>query len=104
MVEWKVGHKYRCGVGATICTCIGFTTKNVPVVEYENIGCGVAVIQTPNNRSWEEYKEPLKGEFWINIYQDGSICKHSIKEAAHKASGFGRVACVRVPWAEGEGL
>lgn len=105
MVEWKVGQKYRCGAGATVCTCIGFTTKNVPVVEYETIA-GVSVVQAPSSKNWEEYKEPLKGEYWVNIYPNFAGILHLTREKAneHQKENSKRIACVRVPWTEGEGL
>jgi hypothetical protein len=54
---------------------------------------------------YQEYKEPRKGTFWVNVYSDGIGTTHKTKEIALAAAYIGnRLACVEVPWIEGQGL
>lgn len=47
---------------------------------------------------------PKRGEFWVNIYPDDSRCSHRTRERADEYARSDRIACVRVEYAEGEGL
>lgn len=54
-----------------------------------------------------EWKEPRKGEVWVNIYTTDQVTNHTHatrEDADHAASYGNRLACVRVPWVEGQGL
>lgn len=57
-----------------------------------------------------EWKEPRKGEVWVNVYaeSDGAMClfaHDSREEADGHADDDERLACVGpIPWTEGQGL
>ena len=55
---------------------------------------------------FKEYKEPRKGTFWLNIGPDGVVVyKWSSRALADAAvSVRSRIACIEVPWVEGQGL
>lgn len=60
---------------------------------------------------WKEYKEPRKGTRWMNVYssEDGIIFTSTweTREMADRNSyvvNHTRIACVEVPWVEGQGL
>lgn len=59
---------------------------------------------------WKEYKESRKGTRWMNVYSSliGNIytATHETKEQADRIlqNGKQRIACVEVPWVEGQGL
>ena len=60
---------------------------------------------------WKEYKEPRKGTRWMNVYMynDGSIYSSSF-ESRRDADrdciliNLTKIACIKVPWVEGQGL
>lgn len=60
--------------------------------------------------NWKEYKEPRKGTRWMNVHsgEDGNIFTSTweTKEQADRNRYFSatRIACVEVPWVEGQGL
>ncbi|WP_422363164.1 hypothetical protein [Pyruvatibacter mobilis] len=61
----------------------------------------------PNADLVSEWKEPRKGEVWVNVYaeQDQVSFVFTTRKAADEAAEFGvRLACIRVPWTEGQGL
>jgi len=54
-------------------------------------------------------EEPTRGVFWINIYQkdypkDRFSAGHLTREEADRHSRSSRLACVKIEWAEGQGL
>lgn len=55
---------------------------------------------------YEEYKEPKKGTFWVNVYNEGSLVSCGTREHAVAAprGASKRIACVEVNWVEGQGL
>lgn len=56
---------------------------------------------------YSEYVEPKKGMVWVNIYGNGSWSFSTKGNADRDASRYGigpRIACVEVPWTEGQGL
>jgi len=63
------------------------------------------------NYEWKEYKEPRKGTRWMNVYSypDGCIYTNTFK-TKKEAETDGRLintiklACIEVPWVEGQGL
>lgn len=68
------------------------------------------VVRLSLDYSWKEYKEPLKGTRWMNVYSgaDGNIftSTRETKEQADRNRYFSatRIACIEVPWVEGQGL
>ena len=49
--------------------------------------------------------EPKRsGKVWVNIYPNEGHHGHNKREEADDHARRGRLACVRVPWTEGEGL
>ena len=51
----------------------------------------------------EPLKEPRKGVFWVNVYDDNNnFYGHKTKERADEAAGSTRLACKRVEWCEGD--
>lgn len=62
--------------------------------------------------SWyKEYVEPKKGTVWVNIYKTGSTtdsrnfsCRQDADEQSNYLGVGNRLACVEVPWTEGQGL
>lgn len=60
---------------------------------------------------WKEYKKPRKGTRWMNVYSypDGCIYTNTFA-TLDEAETDGRLintiklACVEVPWVEGQGL
>lgn len=51
------------------------------------------------------WKEPLRGELWLNIYESWHpFYPHKTREEADKSAHSARLACVNVKWTEGEGL
>ena len=58
--------------------------------------------------NWKEYKEPRKGTRWMNVYSSprGDIytTTYETKENANKLKTMQKIACIEVPWVEGEGL
>lgn len=56
-------------------------------------------------------KPLLSGTYWMNIYlrENGKLPEaayrfHSSKEEADKCAHTSRIACIKVPWVQGEGL
>ena len=50
------------------------------------------------------WKEPRKGEFWVNVYNKNDAEIFYTKKAAFNDVGNGLIARVKVEWTEGEGL
>ena len=60
----------------------------------DDLSCPYDLINTP---------EPKRsGEVWVNVYLNGAVTWNSRADADKCAAS--RVACVHVPWTEGEGL
>lgn len=59
-------------------------------------------------QNYREYVEPKRGTVWVNIYVDNAQHTtpqaHSSREVADKCAVGHRIACVEVPWTEGQGL
>jgi hypothetical protein len=58
-----------------------------------------------------EWKEPAKGTVWVNINRNDNRLKdiwasapYETKAEADERSSSIRIACIEVPWTEGEGL
>lgn len=67
------------------------------------------IITENEEHYYVEHKEPQKGTVWLNIYENikgdyWSTCHKDKDVAKHFATQFKRLACVEVPWTEGEGL
>ena len=54
--------------------------------------------------SFEEWKEPQRGECWVNIDADGYFDAWKSREVADRQKNPDRIACVKVEWTEGQGL
>jgi hypothetical protein len=50
-----------------------------------------------------EYHEPKKGTVWVNIYSAWGYT-HESRALADQLASTHRLACVEVPWVEGQGL
>ena len=111
MVDWSKPIQTRGGQPARLVTVIKGTFNHVVVVDDKQ------VIQVTEGGLWqgEPYAEPMDivnvppkkmtGEFWVNIYPDGSSAAgHLSRAEADKLASTNRVACKRVQWTEGEGL
>ena len=56
---------------------------------------------------WKEYKEPRKGTRWMNVYENDVVGFCFVVFASKSdADSFktNRIACIEVPWVEGQGL
>jgi hypothetical protein len=99
-----------------------YKTKNTPSYTYtchgyDEVGNAVltsvddlngkhrfAVLVQPESFSYyEKYNPPRKGTVWVNVY-DGVSGLHSTRDSAERCAAVGRLACVEVPWVEGQGL
>lgn len=98
--EFEVGKKYKHQVVDRIATCIAFTSRGQPVLEWDDNGI---VHSDVVPYYWSEYKEPKRGTVWINIYKNMAMPYNS-KEHANRFSDPSRLACIEVPWVEGQGL
>lgn len=100
-----VGRLYIWGPNGKKYFLIGFNENNDPVFQLSKSPDSTPFF-SKELVSWKEYKEPVKGEFWLNIYPNQleiiklHKSKHEADEHAHKT----RLACVHVKWTEGEGL
>lgn len=50
------------------------------------------------------WKEPRKGEYWVNIYPDRAGLPQETRELADAFAKKDRLACIRLEWTEGDGL
>lgn len=104
--DFVIGKKYlfKCSIPSGVCTCIAYTSDKYPVFEYSGIsGIRVRKVITEEIFAYvTEYKEPKKGVVWVNIYRDGCISYRNLEAANQYSSG--RIACIEVPWVEGQGL
>lgn len=69
---------------------------------------GFAILKTLQTGRHFKERNPMwyiekKNEGWINIYESEAVF-HKTRESADKASGSGRMACIKVTWTDGEGL
>ena len=51
-----------------------------------------------------EYKEPKRGTVWLNVYPDCIVITHTTRDIADSRAGPNRIACIEVPWVEGQGI
>ena len=103
VMKWEVGKKYEKNVFKFECLfvfpdgcCVGYWIDKV----------NTKVILSGYNRClWKEYKEPQSGTVWINIYPPGQgSLAYKTRENADTSSLAARIACIEVPWVEGQGL
>lgn len=63
----------------------------------------IEALQNPVEKPVDALKR--SGEVWVNIYSDNrSVMTQTSRKNADECAREGRIACVRVPWVEGEGL
>jgi len=100
-MKFVVGKKYKGLFSQTIRECVYIS--NDYVILRRSDGKEIAFQkESKDSLNHEEYVEPRKGEFWVNVYPTTKF--HSTKEIANLYAIGGRLACVRVSWTEGEGL
>lgn len=108
-MKFEVGKKYRYLIG-DIFDCIFVTPKGHPVmksVEDKSEG-----LFTYGFENWKEYVEPRSGTVVVNVYVKNEeiwygACHLTREQADKTAEGLNRskrIACVEVPWVEGQGL
>lgn len=76
----------------------------------ENLSAGIRFVHPQKNDpfTWTEYVEPKKGVKYMNITYHGDVAGYQgstwkSKAAADAGARPGRrVACIRVPWTEGQ--
>ena len=105
MIKFEAGKKYRFIAHKSIsCTyiyeCLYTSPRGQAVLKRNDDleffeGC-------PSN--YEEYIEPRKGSFWINVYASGECGNCYKTKADANAVWVDRIACVEVSWVEGQGL
>jgi len=115
-MKFEIGKKYTSPhCSGWIYECLGFMDNGDAILysKKENIrDCiNYAKPEDLKNLLYEEYKEPKKGEFWVNIYdepfQSNWARLHDSREKADSESnknGLKQIACVKVNWTEGEGF
>ena len=112
--KFEIGKKYTSPhCSGWIYECLGFMDNGNAILhsKKENIRDCINYAKPDDlkNGLYEEYKEPEKGEFWVNIYvnsyKDSTqwLKIHRTRESADKGGDI-RLACVKVDWTEGEGL
>lgn len=105
----QIGKTYTTGDYSItrVFTCFGFDKEGWAVLATGDNPSGKFSILVPpqNFKNYVEYKEPRKGTVWVNIY-DGMSGLHSTRDSADRCAAVatGRLACVEVPWVEGQGL
>lgn len=107
----KAGKEYYSVNSDTIVKCIAIGVNGYAFVDGVG-GKGFIrgnswVIVPSAFHLWKEYKEPQKGVFWVNVYSAGSrsgAVGHLTRQEADNAANGNRIACVEVPWVEGQGL
>ena len=71
-------------------------------------GCIAPPQGKQNHDLISEWKEPRKGEVWVNVYayEDGTVAvyAHDSKEDADGCGGDRTALLGPIPWTEGEGL
>lgn len=99
-MKYEVGKKYKSEASGIIFLCVAIDID------------GKAIFKNPNHGNlfyvypmgtYTEYKEPKRGTVWVNIYENASFAFRT-KDGADRHSSSERLACVEVPWVEGQGL
>lgn len=100
--KFVVGKKYKGLLSQTIRECV-FVSNDFVILRRSD-GREIAFEKlSKDSLNHVEYVEPQKGEFWVNVYKH-YIVYYPTKEKADGMSRNDRLACVKVPWTEGEGL
>ena len=71
-----------------------YTSKTLVTLNYEGV-LGSLVLTEP-------WREPITGTVWVNVYPNNNFTIHDKKESAAIAAWGDRIACVKVPYTEGE--
>ena len=76
---------------------------------FQEISSGITYIwryESPTYE-WKEYKESRKGTRWMNVYENDAVEFYSTTFASKSDADScktNRIACIEVPWVEGQGL
>ena len=102
--DFVINREYRLMGQPNIAECIG-RGKDFAVMRYSN-GHDCLVYDP---EKWEEYKEPLEGKCYVNIFQNAHGEMHTSSYPTRIAADntyFAklRIACIEIPWKEGQGL
>jgi hypothetical protein len=107
----KAGKKYRHNItNDTIYTCLVILPSGSAVVSWDQsvYPAGESIIFKEQFRFYEEYVEPKKGTVWINIYENIApshpFASRQSADLSASAISWKRIACIEVPWTEGQGL
>lgn len=129
-MKLEVGKQYKTRDGhRVVCVDIDRIDDNIPYRLWHENTCTTLWhkkdgIYHGSSRELDiisEWVEPLKGEFWVNIYNNKAnlfgcfsndcneynfttFASYSTKEDADKPAEKHRIACVKVSWTEGDGL
>lgn len=111
VMKFEIGKKYTSPhCSGWIYECLGFMDNGDAILysKKENIRDCINYGKPDDlkNGLYEEYKEPEKGEFWVNIFKNQSqwLRTHPTKESADEYGKGMRLTCIKINWTEGEGL
>lgn len=97
----------------SVYTCYGINTDGDAICEVErHDGEKIAkLVEKQEFKFFTEYKEPRKGTVWVNVYIDSKDKIHHVSHESRYLANvsansctFKRIACIEVPWVEGQGL
>ena len=83
---------------------VGYTGNNSAIQCWTATGTFWSVPQADGEFLINIPEPKRSGVVWVNFYPNGNSGVCSSRELADQCSYYGRLACVRVPWTEGEGL
>lgn len=88
---------------------VGYVEDNDGVSAWTD--AGFYSVPSDRLRLISEWKEPRKGEVWVNVWEDGICNVHdtakqseSAAEWISRATDKALIARVSIPWTEGQGL
>ena len=105
MMKYEIGKKYvkddpGYQTEKYAFTCVAYN-KDEPI--FQNTSGGYIGLKTFKLKGLIPLSEKKSGTVWVNVYETFSVTYHN-KNDAEKYKSQGRLACVEVPWVEGQGL
>lgn len=106
---FEIGKKYTCSHISNLLYTPLYIGEKFTFIRIENFSTKLPLSETcilnTTFKDFQEYKEKKKGTFWVNIYNDGwGGVPQSSRRAADEHNNGHRIACVEIPWEEGQGL
>lgn len=106
---FETNKKYTCSNIVNMLYTPLYIGEKVTFMRIENISTKLFLAEVcvlnATFKDFQEYKEKKKGTFWINVYNDGwGGIPQSSRLKADKQNNGSRIACIEIPWEEGQGL